>query len=76
MVGTKFIAKANLKKGALRSQLQIPTNKLIPMSLIEKVSRSKVGKTITNPSLIGKKTIKVTKLLKKRSILARTLKSI
>ena len=70
----KFIQKAIKKKGALSRQLGIPEKKNIPMSLLNKVIRAKAGQTITNPTATGKRRIKVTRLLERRAILARTLK--
>tara|TARA_Y100000296_G_scaffold50229_1_gene57565 strand:+ start:466 stop:699 length:234 start_codon:yes stop_codon:yes gene_type:complete len=72
----KWIQKIHIKKGALSRQLGIPVEKNIPMSLLNKIVKAKEGDTITNPSSIGKKKIKVTRLLERRAILARNLKKI
>lgn len=70
-----FIQKANIKKGALSRQLGIPIKKNIPMTLLNKILKSKTGERIRNPTKSGKKIIIITKLLKRRSSLARTLKN-
>ena len=70
----KWIQKAGIKKGALSRQLDIPIEKDIPMRLLDKIVRAKAGDVITNPSKLGKRRIKVTHLLERRAILARTLK--
>ena len=72
----KWIQKIHIKKSALSRQLGIPVEKNIPMSLLNKIVKAKEGDTITNPSSIGKKKIKVTRLLERRAILARNLKKI
>lgn len=71
----KFIKKAITRKGALRSQLRIPSNEKIPMGLLDKIISAKSGQTIKNPTLIGIRRIKVTRLLEQRAVLARNLKS-
>jgi len=70
----RWIQKAGIKKGALSKQLNIPIEKDIPMRLLDKIVRAKAGETITNPSKLGKRRIKVTHLLERRAILARNLK--
>ena len=69
-----WIQSAIKKKGALSRQLGIPIKKNIPISLLEKIRNAKIGSTITNPTKTGKRRIKVTRLLKKRAVLALTLK--
>ncbi len=71
----KFIQKANPKKGALSRQLGIPIKKNIPIVLLNKILSAKVGQKIKNPTKSGKRIIPVTRLLKRRSVFARTLKS-
>ncbi|KKL63310.1 hypothetical protein LCGC14_2176400 [marine sediment metagenome] len=70
----KFIKKIGLKKGALSRQLNIPQEKEIPMMLLNRIIKAKAGDTIMNPTMIGKRRIKVTRLLERRAIFARTLK--
>ncbi|MEX0932807.1 MAG: hypothetical protein WDZ77_01780 [Candidatus Pacearchaeota archaeon] len=72
----KWIQKIRMKKGTLHKQLGISLDKKIPISLLNKIIASKPGDTITNPSRLGKKKIKVTKLLEKRANLAKNLKNI
>lgn len=62
------------RKDALRKQLKIPKGKRIPMTLLDKIISAKAGQSIKNPTKIGVKKIKVTRLLEHRSILARNLK--
>ena len=66
----KWIQKANIKKGALSRQLGIPIKKNIPLKKLDKIIRSPVGRRISTD---GKK-ITVTKLLKRRAVLAKNLK--
>jgi hypothetical protein len=70
----KFIKKAQLKKGALSRQLEIPEKDNIPFTLLEKIKKAEIGTTIKNPTKSGKQEIKVTKKLKKRAVLALTMK--
>lgn len=70
-----WIQKAKPKKGALSRQLGIPIKDNIPNTLLFQIQHSPVGSVIVN-RYKGKKTIKVTPLLKKRVNLAITLKSL
>lgn len=70
MTNKYFIKKIHLKKGTLRNQLEIPTNKNIPITLLNKIESSKLKRHIKNPTKTGKKKISVTKLLKERVTLA------
>lgn len=72
----KWIQKVKPKKGLLSKQLGIPEKEKIPMTLLNKIISAKAGQTITNPTKTGKRRIKVTRLLERRSILARNLKNI
>lgn len=72
----KWIQKTGLKKGALSKQLGIPEKDNIPITLLDKIVSAKAGQTITNPTSVGRRRIKVTRLLERRSILARNLKRI
>lgn len=74
----KFIAKVRSKKPRarpLRTILEIPDNKLIPMKLLNAIIVAKAGQTITNPTTIGKRRIKVTRLVEQKAIFARNVKS-
>lgn len=70
----KFIKKAKLKKGALSRQLGIPEKDNIPFTLLEKIKKTEIGKIVENPTKTGKPSMRVTKKLKKRAVLALTLK--
>jgi len=72
----KWIQKLHLKRGVLHKQLGISQEKKIPVSLLNKIIAAKPGDMITNPSKLGKKRIKVTRVLEKRANLAKNLKSI
>jgi hypothetical protein len=72
----KWIQKARPKKGVLSKQLGIPKEKNIPMSLLNKIIKSKVGEKVINPTMVGNKVIKITSKLERRAILARNLKNI
>ena len=74
---TKFIQQARKKKPKarkLRTILEIPEDKLIPMTLLNKIISAKAGDTITNPTKVGKRRIKVTRLLERKAIFARNVK--
>ncbi len=70
----RWIQKAKPKKGMLSRQLGIPPDDNIPFTLLSLIKQSPIGTIIHNPTMKGKKVIKVTKLLKKRATLALTLK--
>jgi len=69
-----WIQHAIRKEGALSRQLDIPVEEDIPTTLLKKIVNTPIGRTIRNPTKKGKKRIKVTRLLKKRAVLALTLK--
>lgn len=66
--------RLNLKKGGLSRMLKIPEEELIPLTLLDKIVSTEIGETIKNPTKKGKGYIKVTRLLKKRAVLARNMK--
>jgi hypothetical protein len=70
----RWIKKVQIKKGALSQQLGIPEKENIPITLLEKIKKTEIGKIIKNPTKSGKQEIKVTKKLKKRAVLALTMK--
>ena len=72
----KWIQKIHLRRGALHKQLGISKDNKIPVSLLKKIISAKVGETIKNPSKVGRRRIKVTRVLERRAILARNLKKI
>lgn len=65
-----------IKKGALSRQLGIPESATIPMQLLADIKSAHVGAVLRNRHGIGKREIKITKLLKQRANLAMTLKRI
>jgi len=65
----KWIQKAGIKKGALRSQLGIKEGETIPKSFLRKIVKAEIG---TKISFKGK-SITVTAQLKKRASLALSL---
>lgn len=70
----KWIKKTQLKKGALSRQLGVPEKDNIPFTLLEKIKKAKIGDRISNPTKSGKREIKITRKLKKRAVLALTMK--
>lgn len=73
-MGKKEYWIPELKTGALHRQLRIPMKKKIPMKLLSAIKKAKIGSKIKNPTKVGKKIIKVTRLLKQRAVCAHTLK--
>lgn len=71
----KFIQKAIKRPGALSKALGIPEKENIPITLLRKIQKAKVGDIIINPTKKGKRRIKVTRLLERRAIFAIVLKS-
>lgn len=69
-----WIQSAIKREGALSRQLGIPEEENIPVTLLRKIRDAEIGTTITNPTKKGKRKIKVTRLLKRRAVLALTLK--
>jgi hypothetical protein len=69
-----WIQSAVRRKGALSRQLGIPEEENIPVTLLRAIARAKIGATVRNPTQNGKRRYKVTALLKKRAVLALTLK--
>jgi hypothetical protein len=57
----------------LRRQLGISERKKVPVTLAQKISKTPAGKTVRNPTKSGKKSIKVTPLMKKRAVLAKNI---
>ena len=72
---TKYwIQEATGKKGSLSRQMGIPEKDNIPITLLEKIRIAKIGSKIKNPTKCGKKEYKVTRLLKRRAVMALNLK--
>ena len=59
-----WIQRAIKRPGALSKQLGIPIKDNIPKTLLEKIAKTPIGKTIRNPTKKGKRRIKVTRKLK------------
>ena len=72
----KWIQKTGLKRGALSRQLEIPIGENIPKTLLDGIIKAKAGEKIRNPTKVGKKSFRVTRLMERRAILARNLKNI
>lgn len=69
-----YIQSAHLKHGALSNDLGIPIEANIPCTLLKKITTTKIGDVITNPTTTGYKKILVTPLVKKRAVFAKKLK--
>ena len=72
----RWIQKAIHRSGKLHSNLSVSKGTKIPMVLLNKIVAAKAGETVTNPTSVGRKKIKVTRQLEQRAILARNLKRI
>ena len=55
----------------LHLELGVPKDEKIPIKLLDKIIKAGAGKTITNPTSVGKKTILVTRKIEQRAIIAR-----
>ena len=65
-----WIQNVSIKKGALHRQLGISQKKKIPMKLLRKIKDTPIGKKVK----VGRKSVKVTYLLKRRAVLAYNLR--
>jgi hypothetical protein len=65
-----WIQKTKMKKGALSKQLGVPMKENIPKDVLKRVVEADIGKKVTVPK--GKVT--VTRLMKRRAVMASTLK--
>ncbi len=72
----RWIQRAIHRPGRLHFDLGIPKKEKIPMALLDVIVKAKAGDTITNPTSVGRKRIKVTRKVEQRAILARNLKRI
>jgi len=64
----KWISEATKgNRGKLHSQLGIPSNQRIPKTLLQTITSAKAGQTIVNPTNVGRRRYKVTRLLEQRS---------
>ena len=73
---SKWIQKAVKKKGSLSRQLRIPVKRNIPVTLLRRVVRAKPGQVIRNPTSVGARRVRVTRLMERRAILALNLKKL
>ena len=64
-----------LRKGRLHMQLGISVKRKIPRLLLRKIVKTGVGVVIRNPTVTGRRRIRVTSLLRKRAFLALRLKN-
>jgi len=71
-----WIRRAIRKPGALSRQLGVPVEKNIPKRLLQRIQLARIGTTVRNPTKTGKRRIKVTRLLKRRAVLALTLRGL
>jgi hypothetical protein len=72
----KWIQRAIHLPGRLHYDLGIPKGEKIPLQLLNTIIRAKAGDTIKNPTVKGKKRIKVTRKIEQRAILAKNLRKI
>jgi hypothetical protein len=72
----KWVQKAfaKHKAGSLHRQLGVPNSKNIPKSFLVVIKRTKIGEVARNPTKIGKHRVTVTRLLKRRGVLAHTVR--
>jgi len=70
--GKKWMQKIG-HKGALHRQMGIPKGKNIPKTALTAIAKARIGSTVVNPTQTGKPAYKVTTLLKKRVVAARTM---
>jgi nitrogenase molybdenum-iron protein alpha/beta subunit len=70
----KWIKETDVKKGTLHKALDIDENKNIPKTLVDKIVKTEIGETITNPTSTGKKNIKVTKEIKAKANFAKNVR--
>lgn len=64
----KAFARSKENPGLFHKQLGIPQGTKIPLTLLQKISDTKIGSTIKNPTQIGYRTIKITRLMKRRAV--------
>jgi hypothetical protein len=69
MAKEKWIQKAlGRRPGALRRQLGIKKERPIPRTLLVKVAKADVGDIVRNPTSVGRRQYRVTRLLKRRAV--------
>lgn len=75
MTRKKFIQKAIKNKGALSRQLGIPIEENIPVEKLDRIIETPIG-TYVSVRINDKYPGKVTRLVKRRAVLARNLQRI
>jgi hypothetical protein len=73
MAKKNFIQLANIKTGSFREQLGLKENQKVLLSTCAKIKNTPIGKIAKIPQNKGRKTIRVTSLVKKRATLCHTL---
>ena len=58
------------KEGALHRMLGVPPSVTLPITWLEVIKKTKIGSRAWNPTQIGFKSVKVTRLLKQRAVAA------
>ena len=64
------------KKGATHRMLGVPAGETIPFTFLEAIRTTPIGMRVKNPTKVGHRSVKVTRLLKARAVLALNLKRI
>jgi hypothetical protein len=68
MAKTKWMGKVlGRHPGKLHQQLHIAQSEKIPKTLLTKIVDTDIGKTVRNPTSVGKPRYKVTRLMKQRA---------
>jgi len=73
MAKKNFIQLANIKTGSFREQLGLKENQKVLLSTCAKIKNTPIGKIAKIPQNKGRKSIRVTSLVKKRATLCHTL---
>lgn len=55
------------EKGLFHKQLGIPAEERIPKTLVQKIVRTPIGEKVRNPTKTGRRSMKVTRLMKQRA---------
>ncbi len=64
------------KVGSLRRMLGIPAAETIPFTWLEVIRNTEIGRRAKNPTKVGFKSVRVTRLLKQRAVAGLNLKRI
>ena len=73
MTNKNFIQDADMKTGSFRDQLGLKKDQKVLLSTCAKIKNTPIGKIAKIPKNKGRKTIRVTSLVKKRATLCHTL---